>query len=306
MNYYFVEHKKNIFSRLKNVTMRIATAIAIASVVLPSGSVEAVGKYAVENHGGKPYIYNDKTGKFIMELKDKDGNVSPFVAFDGEDAYYTVSVTGDSYPYAELLKRMDLSTGESELLRRLPGKWEIYEAKDVCDGSLYLTAGLPSDKNICYRYGLDDGKLKKVADGAFSTRYKHYIICDPSEFFGSIGPLIPIYVYDTENGRTKTVTMRSGGYNVRKGVIYYSDAKTGEAYLPADCILPFCIKARDIETGKTRTLVDEIRATYTEKITDSFVEYSVYSNGEGTKSYRYNIKGETTKEWSGSRLTSCL
>ena len=139
---------------------------------------------------------------------------------DGGTIYFAL---GD-YEHGYDLWSCKVKTGEEKYLCGLPKNGEYYNLNEKYSGNIYITNEVVDGDDTCYRYNLKSKKLKKIADGGYSSRYKNTIICTNGPE-GDWGSFYSISVYNTKTGKGKKLETRSGGYTVSGGVIYYSSCK---------------------------------------------------------------------------------
>lgn len=283
----------NRLNHFYEVCLSILFLIGLLS--FPSFDTYAAAKYETKyNYSSSgSTVTITQSGRYIDTISHSGGHVQPQMAFAKGVAYYTVKI-GDSY----YLCSKDLNTKNTHYYRRLPNEYQIWHPSDVYAGSIYLFAGNGSDNCACYRFYMKNGKLKKLCDGGYTKRVGKYIICDPSHTYGSLGPLMQIYVYDTKMDTTKMIENGSCGYSIVGNVIYYSHNLHGRTSLSGTKGLSddFSIQTYNLKTGKKKTIVKKIKATHISKIGKKYVYYSVLKNngksGSSEKYYKYDIKSK--------------
>ena len=90
-------------------------------------------------------------------------------------------------------------------------------------------------------------------------------------------------------------------------MIYYSSGKNKKKKnLWSNQKAQYSVKAYNLKTGKTKTLVKTLKGTYTDKITGKYVYYTVYSENGVSGYYRYTIKNGRKKKLSSKEYMNYI
>lgn len=245
--------------------------------------VQAAQKYIAESAGNNSiYVKNASTGENIVYIDHADR-----IESKGNIIYYIQNYYYDEHQTPKLCQ-YDVKTKKHKTLKKLTDSYEQFDICDLYSGKIYINGWNGSDNIACYRYTIKTGKLKKInKSSGYVKRYRKYILMNPSAVSGDFWHY-PIDIYNTSTEKTKSLTKRSIGYTYTKGTVYYSDCVAkNDVYKNGGQNVK--IKKYSVKTGKTKTVVKNIKLNNVGKITSKYIYYIVFTE-KGYKYYRYTIK----------------
>lgn len=278
------EQRKKLLSFFAILCIFVALSITKNTSVQ---TAQAAQKYVAEKaENGSIYVKNAKTGEIILSMENVNDIVSK-----GNKIYYIQNYYYDydsNERQTPKLYQYDVKTKKYKILKKLTDPYEAFDVCELYSGNIYINGWNGSDNIACYYYAIKSGKLKKInKSSGYVERYKKYILMEPTDIYGAFGDF-PISIYNTSTQKTKSLTKKSVGYSFKKGIVYYTDCITDtDPYQTGGQKVK--IKSYSIKTGKTKTLVKNIKLTRTDKITNKYVYYQVITKNED-KYYRYTIK----------------
>ncbi len=261
-------------------------------------STNGLSKYNLLSFGEDKYI-TESTGNNSIYVKDADtGDTIVFIdhadriVYDEDKIYYIKNYDYEYYlPDHKVAKlyQYDVETKKHKILKKLTDPYGEFNICELYSGKIYINGCNGSDNIACYCYNINSGKLKKInKSSGYVKRYENYILMEPSMVYGDFW-YYPISIYNISTGKTKILTERAIGYSFTDEIVYYSHCvskKDVYKYGGQNVI----IKAYSVKTGKTKTLVKNIKLNSIGKITNKYLYYTVFMKGGESKYYRYTIK----------------
>lgn len=282
--------------------LALLLTICILLCVIPKTNVFAATKYkAVYDYNTSKLMVKTTAGKTICTLNVSGLKVGTKAAFNGDVVYFTAdnrNKTEYGMPTECYLYCRNLNTGHQVRLKRLPKSYSFWEVTDIYNKKVYLRGSNPSDADITYIYSIKEKNLKKVCNSGYSKRVGTRIICGDNSF-GSIVNYYPLYLINAKTGNGKCIEKYCSFFTIGSKNVYFAQHVSGTTGYDAT----YSIKKYTYETGKITTLVNQIKASYVDKLTNNYVYISrVKYNGQTfTKTYyRYDIKNKALKKMSYS------